>query len=370
MSKKTIGWVVGSIVVLGMGGYVLARYNTDSMAHVVYQKVIHTNPTTANSSKFKKNSIKVTAGSPKGKISATVKSSYSTNIDSIQKILSSKNYTGAYAIVENGKISQNKFVGNNSNQMNGKLYLATDTENMLTAAAVLHLIDQGKLKLSTPISQYYRSLSVPNKVTVQTLLNMTSGLSNSSIPSNQLSNVLNWNINHAESGTVGQYNYQEINYVLLEGIISQITNQSYQEYITNTFLNPNGLSGVEFASKVNSSKVAAPYNGGQSVTSATLAKAMNGQMGQNQLIMSPSDLLKLTQVLVKDYGNNPNFIGSQPTGRLIKSGDMYYVSGGIIGYRTSIAISQDGKKGIALMSNDSNGKDNLTSLVKEVYNNF
>ena len=367
MSKKTIGWVIGSIVVLGAGGYALARYNTDSMAHVIYQEVTHTESTTASSSTAKEDSVKVVTDTKQKPAKAKRGKTQSGSLNNIQKILSSKNYTGACVISENGKISQTDFTGKNANQMNGKFYLATDTENMLTTAAILHLVDQGKLKLSTPISKYFSSLSTSNKVTVQTLLDMTSGLSNNSIPSNQLTNVLNWNIDHAEAGATGQYNYQEINYVLLEGIVSQVTNQSYQDYITNTFLQPNGLNEVKFASQVDSSKMATPYNNGQPVSDSALVKAMNSQMGQNQLVASPWNLLKLAQILVKEYGNNPNFISSQPTGRLIKSGDMYYVSGGIVGYRTSIAISQDGKKGIVLMSNDSNEKDNLTPLVKEAY---
>ena len=180
-------------------------------------------------------------------------------------------------------------------------------------------------------------------------------------------NVLNWNLNHVELGATGQYNYQEVNYVLLEGIISQVTNQSYQDYITNTFLKPSKLGETKFASQVDGSKMAAPYSNGQLVDNSTLAKAMNGQMGQNQLVATPKDLLKLTQFLVKKYGNNPNFIGKQPSGRLIRDGDMYYVSGKIVGYRTAIAISKDGKQGIVLMSNDSNGKNDLTSLVKKAY---
>lgn len=116
--------------------------------------------------------------------------------------------------------------------------------------------------------------------------------------------------------------------------------------------------------------MATPYNSGQPVSDPTLAKAMNSQMGQNQLVATPESLLRLTQLLVKKYGNNSNFIGSQPSGRLIKDGDMYYVSGGIVGYRTSIAISKDGKQGVALMSNDSNGKNSLTSLVKKAYDSL
>lgn len=364
MSKKIIGWITGSIVVLGISGYVLARYNTNSMAHVVYQRVMHTNKNSASSLKSGHSAAVVNDVTPKSKKQPSL-----LNQKEVQKELIDKGYTGAYATVENGKISPTSFVGKNANQMNGKFYLATNTENMLTAAAVLHLINQGKLRLSTPINQYFNSLAISNNVTVQTLLNMTSGLSNNSIPSNQLANVLDWNVNHVHSGTVGQYNYQEVNYVLLEGIISQIANQSYQEYINNTFLRPNGLlNDVKFVSQIDDNNLATPYNGGQPVANTDLAKAMNSQMGKNQLVTTPEGLLKLTKVLIKQYGNDPNFSGSQPTGRLIKESNMYYVSGGIVGYQASVAISQDSSKGVVLMSNDSNGKENLTSLVKDIYN--
>ena len=360
MSKKIIGWVTGSVIFLGIGGYALARYNQNSMAHVFYQQVIHSK--TGDSSRLE----------DKPSLKAKVKKERTAPFEkkSISKLLEDQNYTGSYAIVTNGNFLRTQYVGKNAKQDHNKYYLATDTENMLTAAAILQLVDQGKLKLSTPINKYYDSLSVSDKITVQTLLNMTSGLSNKSIPNNQLMNVLNWNLNHVEVSSVGQYSYQEVNYVLLEGIISQVTNQSYQDYITSTFLKPNGLDEVKFASQVDSSKMATPYNNGQPVSDPTLAKAMNSQMGQNQLVATPESLLRLTQLLVKKYGNNSSFIGSQPSGRLIKDGDMYYVSGGIVGYRTSIAISKDGKQGVALMSNDSNGKNSLTSLVKKAYDSL
>lgn len=357
MSKKMSGWIIGTVVFLGVGGCVLARYNTNSMAHVFYQQIVHSK-TDSLPKKKNKSSLKT-------KVEKDQTSSFKKG--DISQLLKDKSYVGSYATVANGKISRTHYVGKGAKQNHNKYYLATDTENMLTAAAVLQLVDQGKLKLSTPINKYYDSLSTSDKVTVQTLLDMTSGLSNDSIPNNQLMNVLNWNLNHVELGTTGQYNYQEVNYVLLEGIISQVTNQSYQDYITNTFLKPSKLDETKFASQVDGSKMAVPYSNGQLVDNSTLAKAMNGQMGQNQLVATPKDLLKLTQFLVKKYGNNPNFIGKQPSGRLIRDGDMYYVSGKIVGYRTAIAISKDGKQGIVLMSNDSNGKNDLTSLVKKAY---
>ena len=108
-----------------------------------------------------------------------------SNLNDIQKILVNKKYDGGYAVAENGNISQVKYWGSHVKQMNGKYFLVTDTQNMLTAAAILRLVDQKKLRLTTPVNQYYDSLSLSNKVTVQSLLDMTSGISNDSVPNNQ-----------------------------------------------------------------------------------------------------------------------------------------------------------------------------------------
>ena len=89
MSKKTIGWVIGSIVVLGAGGYALARYNTDSMAHVIYQEVTHTESTVASSSTAKEDSIKVVTDTNKKPAKATTGKTQSASLNDIQKILSS-----------------------------------------------------------------------------------------------------------------------------------------------------------------------------------------------------------------------------------------------------------------------------------------
>lgn len=362
MAKKVVGWIAGVVLVLGAGG-VLARYNTHSMAHVIYQRVTHHSTDSTQSSR---NFVKVQTDS-----SQNVKSDQSaTTKDNIRGLLTGKNYTGAYVIANNGKLSQTKYIGKDANQGSSKFYVVPDPENMLTAAAVLNLANQGKLQLSNPVNQYYHSITTSKKMTIRDLLDMTSGLSVNAVPSNQLADMLNWNINNAQAGVIGQYNYQAINYVLLEGIISKVTKQSYQEYINNTFLKPNGLSNIKFASQVDSNQLVTALNGSQPVTTAAVSREINGQMGQNQLVSSPSDFLKLTQVLVKDYGNSPDFTGNQPTGRLMKDGNMFYISGSMPGYKLAVAISNDGQKGILLMNNNSNGKDDLTAVVKEAYHSL
>lgn len=351
-NNKTIGWVIGSILVLGGGGYALAKYNTNSMAHVLYQQV-----TGEQSNQLTSSSLKTETTSKEEKI----------NTDEITKMLKQQNFMGEYAVLKDGKLSENIKVGKNASE--NKYYQVADLENAVTAAAILKLVDQGKLRLDTPVNQYYSSLSVSSDVTIQSLLGMTSGLGNNSTPTSQLSNVLSWNINNAISIQSETYSYQEINYVLLEGIVAQVADSSYQEYIKKNFLKPNNLEDVKFVSSVDDQQLAPPYNGTTKVSDETLTQEMNSQMGKNQIMATPDGFLKLVQILIKDYGDNTHFVTSSQhfTGQLIKQGDMYYGSGGIVGYRTSVAISTDGQRGIVLMSNDSNGQENLTTLVKDTY---
>lgn len=370
-TTKKIGLTLGAVIILGIGGYVLAKYDTDSYAHVLYEKTVK------KSSKGRRQSYQA----PNQSVESAVKVNNQADakksvLSGIEKKLQRQGFIGAYAVIQDGKVSGSKTVGKGIE--NDKLYQVADLENTLTAAAVMKLVDDGKLSLSTPINRYYNdSLEINKNVTVRSLLNMTSGITNNDIPNNQLQsgdNILQWNLNHANVGTAGTYNYQEINYVLLEGIISQVSGTSYQNYINNNFLKPNNLNNIKFVSKVSDPELATPFNGDQKVTGGELAKAMNSQMGMNQIMASPSDYLKLMQILVKSYGDKQGFTAANAqnmTGQLESSSDGFEGSAGIQGYKVAIKISKDGNSGIILMDNNSNGQINnsngLLEIVRKAY---
>lgn len=364
---KKMGLAVGTIVILGAGSYVLAKYNTDSYAHILYKKVAFPKKIT-KTNKNVSNSVQ-----NRKKINDLTNSS-----DSITKKLKKEGFEGSYAVIENGKVSENKMVG--KKLANGKLYQIGNTENLLTAAAISELVKQGKLSLDTPVNKFYGdSLDVSKKVTIRSLLDMTSGITNNSVPNNQLQrsdDVLQWNLNHAIVSSPGIYNNQEINYVLLEGIVSQVSGMPYQSYIINTFFKPNKLNNIEFINNLSDSKMITPNDGGQSISNADLAKAMNAQMGSNQLMASPQDYLKLVQIFVEKYENSQGFFvkdSEKKTGQIIQTGNGYEVSGGLKGYKVAVLISKNGDKGIALMSNSSNGSeqesDNLLAIAKNTLKN-
>lgn len=370
-TTKKIGLTLGAMIILGIGGYVLAKYDTDSYAHVLYEK------TAKKSSKGNRQSYQATNQSVESAVKVDNQADAKKSaLSEIEKKLQKQGFTGVYAVIQDGKVSGSKTIGKGIE--NDKLYQVADLENTLTAAAIMKLVDDGKLSLSTPVNRFYNdSLEVNKNVTVKSLLNMTSGIANNDIPNNQLQsgdNILQWNLNHANTGTSGTYNYEDINYVLLEGIISQVSGTTYQNYINNNFLKPNNLSDIKFINKVNDPELATPFNNGQKMTSGELAKAMNSQMGMNQIMASPSDYLKLMQILVKSYGDKQGFIAADAqnmTGQLVSSADSFSGAAGIQGYKTAIEIAKDGDSGIVLMSNNSNGKVNdsnsLLETVKKVY---
>ena len=369
-TAKKIGLTAGAIVILGIGGYALAKYDTGSYAHVLYEK------TMKKSSKDDAQVHQTTNETIRSMVKDDKTESSKSDSSRVKKALQGQNFTGTYAVIKNGRVSDSKTLGKGIED--GKLYQVADLENTLTAAAIMKLVDSGKLSLSTPVSRFYNdSLEINKNVTIKSLLNMTSGITNNDVPNNQLQsgdNILQWNLNHANAGTAGTYNYQEINYVLLEGIISQVSRTSYQNYINNNFLKPNNLNNIKFVSKVSDPELATPFNGDQKMTGGELAKAMNSQMGMNQIMASPSDYLKLMQILIKSYGDKQGFTAANAqnmTGQLESSADGFEGSAGIQGYKVAIKISKDGNSGIILMSNNSNGQtsdsNNLLETVKKVY---
>lgn len=367
---KKIGLAVGAMLILGVGGYTLARYDTGSYAHVLYEKIVK------KSVKRNTQIHKVASESAKSAVKIDSKTeSKNSNLNGIKKALQEQDFTGAYAVIKNGQVSDSKTIGEKVE--NDKLYQVADLENTLTAAAIMKLADIGKISLSTPVNKFYSdSLELSNNVTIKSLLNMTSGITNNDIPNNQLQpgdSILQWNLKHANTRTSGTYNYQDINYVLLEGIISQVSGTSYQNYINNNFLKPNNLNNIKFVSKIDDPELATPFSDGQKITCEALAKAMNSQMGMNQIMASPSDYLKLIQVLIKSYGDKQGFTAANVqnmTGQLVSSPDGFSGAAGIQGYKTAVRISKDGNSGIILMSNNSSGKTTgnyLLSLINKFY---
>jgi D-alanyl-D-alanine carboxypeptidase len=122
----------------------------------------------------------------------------------------------------------------------------------LTAVAVLRLAEQGKLSLDDTIEQYVPGLPNGDEVTLRMMLAMTAGLPNIFADPNLTDAViadpnLVWEV--ADSLALmktlppftdpgSRYRYDNSNYIALDRVISEVTNMSSQQALTELVVEP------------------------------------------------------------------------------------------------------------------------------------
>lgn len=124
------------------------------------------------------------------------------------------------------------------------------TTKSFTALAIMQLVEQGKIALEEPVQSYIPWFQIANekasaKITIQHLLNHTSGLSTNDgqVSISQGNKTLKEHIkslaNTKLTYSVGeQYQYSNLNYNILGLVIEEVTNKSYKEYINEFIFKP------------------------------------------------------------------------------------------------------------------------------------
>lgn len=239
-------------------------------------------------------------------------------------------------------------------------------QNALTAAAIMHLVQAGKVSLETPVSQYYLLDNTDVNVTVGSLLTMTSGLSLTAQPASELNaDVISWNLANATGSTAGTYDFQSVNYALLAGIVAQASGSSYAQYLKKVLLKPAGATQTGFVKDAaTQKKLAPPFKQDQTnghavaVTQSALFQTMNDQLGTNQLYTTAGDLGRIVRYLTSDrflktkYRDQELFANDNAyTGRLTQQNQQLIGRADFSGYHSALAFSSNGKTGVVLLSN-------------------
>jgi CubicO group peptidase (beta-lactamase class C family) len=300
-------------------------------------------------------------------------------------------FVGNVAVIQDGKLVYQQPYGQDP-QKNTKTstteYQIGALQNTLTAAAVMQLVKDGKLDLTTPVSKYYLLDNADASVTVGSLLEMTSGLTLDVLPSSELNkDVIASNLANATVTTTGQYNFQTVNYALLSGIIAQASGVSYQKFIKDTLLQPAGVKHTGFVtSAAVQSKLAPSFtydkasDSASAVTQDTLFQTMNDQLGSKQLYTTASDMAQLTHYITSSSFVGEKYMhqgaiakeGTAYTGRLTIDGSRLVSRADFAGYHNALAFTEDGKTGVVLLSNyqkDGSLSDTAKAILKLVQKN-
>lgn len=237
-------------------------------------------------------------------------------ISQFDKIVESNKYLGSIYmklgndfeyISSHGAADNTKHI---DNSINTRFYVG-DVTKQFSAAAVMLLTEKKKLKLDDTLDKFFPDYSYAEKITVEQLLNMTSGIktyvSHNDItnPPSYLVNELNEAVKEDNSAEENKelildwifeqelafepgtrFALSDSNYYLLGEIIEQASGEEYTEFVEKFILKPLGMGSSGFEAD---KKTAIPYDRGANTQSLNYKGVGYSSSG---MISSVSDLLK------------------------------------------------------------------------------
>jgi CubicO group peptidase (beta-lactamase class C family) len=256
----------------------------------------------------------------------------------------------------------------------GVKYLLASVSKQFTAAAVLRLVDQGRLALDDKLSAHVPGLPAAwSAITVRQLMAHTSGLPNHT-QADGLDKVRHQKMTPRELyasfrdapldfAPGSGWNYSNSGYVMLGILIEQLSGKSYAEFVHTELFKPLGMAGAGVAhSEVIVPQLASGYvNTGAALRPAAFlnmsvpysAGAMYGTTGDllkwqrglyGGAVLSPSSLQAMTTPVRNQYALGLNVA---PPGQPLAYGH----SGGIDGFSTYLHYEPALKLTVAVLSN-------------------
>ena len=237
-------------------------------------------------------------------------------LDDLMTSFSKEGYSGAVLVARDGEIILRKGYGLADRERRiqntpSTLFHVASVGKIFTAAAVLKLEMQGKLKTSDLISKYLGEFpKEKSAATIHHLLTHTAGLSvDGSAPGS--ATVLDYSNRKAfvqamkdapiESVPGEKYRYSSAGYVLLAAIVEEVSGQAFESYLQKNIFNPAGLTatGYPWDKRFDDAPVAVGYVGNKLEELKPTPRVTNvwGNRGPGNLITTVGDLNLWIQAL-------------------------------------------------------------------------
>lgn len=370
-------WIVLLIIILGIGGVGLTFHIIDANDK---QEVAATNRHQAKKSRQSIGKYATTSKhnrrhrkSVYDQVQLGAKTPVTTA--RINRDLKAKRFVGTALVVKNDRVIYQRAFGyankkhHQKNQVTSQ-YMINSIQKSITAQLVMQAVQAGKLRLTDRLSQYYPGIKGSQKVTVRQMLDMTAGLVGKVAPTTTLKEkqVYQYAKQNAviEPQKVGKFDYQPISYVLLAGILYQVTHRSYYQSFYQQLVTPLDLNHTSFAQLRKSTKGMTVGYGGKEPglyqdAHVPASTNMAAQVATGNVTMSTGDLFRAEQAVINgSLLTTPS--GAQVLHRVVDrkayagglyrlGNNGYYGHGMGDSYESTIAMSNDGKTGVILLSN-------------------
>ncbi|MDZ5471687.1 serine hydrolase domain-containing protein [Bacillus sp. 31A1R] len=194
-------------------------------------------------------------------IQLPVKLSIDQNINELDQYLINQKFNGTILIEHEGEVVFEKGYGYQHKELGIKntsetAFLIGSITKQFTAAAILKLQEDGKLRVDDTIDQYFPNYPHGETITIHHLLTHTSGipeyldfldkgdLASLEWTPEQIISEIQSKPFHFEPGE--KYEYNNTAYVMLGGIIEQVSGESYEAFLKNHFFIPLSMSNSSF----------------------------------------------------------------------------------------------------------------------------
>ena len=314
---------------------------------------------------------------------------------------------GAVLVADGGKVIYKKGFGRAN--MEWDIPVQTDTRfrigsvtKQFTAAVILQLVDEGKLKLDAHITDYltdYRK-DTGERVTIHQLLNHTSGIpsytglpgfmkNESRSPYGVKEFVKKFASGDLEFEPGTKFSYNNSGYFLLGAIIEQVTGKSYAQNLKERIFDPLGMkdTGYDLSAPLIKNRAAGyqktpdgyenapyldmllPYAAGSMYSTVEDLYKWDQALYENKIVSAANKELMFKPGL-SNYGYG-FFISEQPVGKTEQKIKIIAHSGGINGFNSLMTRAVDQKSTIIILDNVGQGRYHgaITNSIINILNN-
>lgn len=309
-------------------------------------------------------------------------------------------FSGSILIAKNGTIIYERYVGYRDRRLKDSINANTplqiaSTGKTFTGAAVLKLVQEGKLGLNDDVSKFFPGFPYPG-VTVKLLLNHRSGLPNYLYYLDKGSwnkkifltnnDVLQTLITQKPGKTANpdrRFQYCNTNYVLLALIVEKVSGRSFSDYMKTNFFDPLQMENTYVVTLSDSLQRNQSYNASGGIWQMDYT---DGPYGDKNIYSTPRDLLKWDQSFYTNtiinqqlldsaytpYSNERPSIHNYGLGwrlLMLKNGKkVIYHNGHWHGFNSAFARLPDEKATIIILGNKYNS--GIYTTARKLYNVF
>lgn len=313
----------------------------------------------------------------------------------IQKVEAEKQGMGSISIFKEGtEVYQNTFglanIATKANSNAATVYRIGSVTKMYTAAIIIQMIEENKLKLTDPLSTFFPDLPNAEIITIQNLLKHQSGLFNIT-DDDQFSTWIHQPQNRVKmlervvkNGTVFEpgtdTGYCNTNYIILSYIAEEIDGKDFDEIVLNRISKRLGLEKTKFGAAVNPANneaVAHSLNDGSWEVVEEYTH-MSAPLGAGALVATVSEVNAFTTALyMGDIISKPSFekmtdvssgMGMGLGGAPIMGMQGYGMSGQIDGFKSLAIFFPAQKISMTILSNGFDGS--LQQLMMPVIQSY